>query len=112
MKTRGSGGIAPPFLALAVDGSEWSASRPCRFTPGERAPDTHWIGNWMDAVEKRKILLCRASNQGRPVLSPTLYRLSYPGSRPLMGNLFSLRADGGIISKSFAREIYSSGTVK
>jgi hypothetical protein len=39
----------------------WSASRPGRFTPGERAPDTHWIGSWVgpragqDAVEKGKI---------------------------------------------------------
>jgi hypothetical protein len=34
----GSGGIAPPFLTRALDGGEWSASRPCHFTPGERAP--------------------------------------------------------------------------
>jgi hypothetical protein len=33
----GSGGIAPPFLASALDGGEWSASLPGRFTPGERA---------------------------------------------------------------------------
>jgi hypothetical protein len=26
----GSGGIAPPFLTLAIDGGEWSASRLCR----------------------------------------------------------------------------------
>jgi hypothetical protein len=31
----GSGGISPPFLTSALDGGEWSASRPCRFTPGE-----------------------------------------------------------------------------
>jgi hypothetical protein len=24
-----------------------SASRPCLFTPGERAPGTHWIGGWV-----------------------------------------------------------------
>jgi hypothetical protein len=40
----GSGGIAPPFFASALDGGEWSASRPCRFTPEERAPGTHQIG--------------------------------------------------------------------
>jgi hypothetical protein len=39
-----------------------SASRPCRFTPGERAPGTHWIGSWVDPraglddLEKRKYL--------------------------------------------------------
>jgi hypothetical protein len=47
MKTWGSGGIAPPFLTSALDGGEWSASRPYRFTPGERAPGTHWIGGWL-----------------------------------------------------------------
>jgi hypothetical protein len=49
------------FLTLALAGGEWSASRPCRFTPGEIAPGTHWIG-WvspraaLDDVEKRKFL--------------------------------------------------------
>jgi hypothetical protein len=31
-------------LALALDGDEWSASRPGRFSPRERVPATHWIG--------------------------------------------------------------------
>jgi hypothetical protein len=45
------------FLTSALAGSEWSASRPGRFTPG-----THWIGGWvdprayLDEVEKRKFL--------------------------------------------------------
>jgi hypothetical protein len=47
------------FLTSALVGDEWSASRPCRFTPGERARGTHWIGGWVDRkaglddVEKR-----------------------------------------------------------
>jgi hypothetical protein len=36
-----------PFLASALDGDEWSDSRPGRFTPGERVPETHWIGGWV-----------------------------------------------------------------
>jgi hypothetical protein len=36
------------FLTSALVGGEWSASRPWRFTPGERAPSTHWIGGWVD----------------------------------------------------------------
>jgi hypothetical protein len=32
------------FLTSALTGGEWSASRPGRFTPEERAPHTHWIG--------------------------------------------------------------------
>jgi hypothetical protein len=46
-------------LASALYAGEWSASRPGRFTPRERAPDTQWIGGWVvpravpDAVVKR-----------------------------------------------------------
>jgi hypothetical protein len=50
------------FLNLALTGGEWSASRPGRVTPGEKAPDSHWIGGWvdhragLDDLEKRKFL--------------------------------------------------------
>jgi hypothetical protein len=47
MKTWGSGGVAPPFLTSALYVGEWSCTRPSRFTPGERAPGTHWIGGWV-----------------------------------------------------------------
>jgi hypothetical protein len=53
----GSEGIVPPFLTSALDGGEWSTSRPGRFTPG-----THWIEGWLgpraglDTMEKRLIL--------------------------------------------------------
>jgi hypothetical protein len=66
----GSGDIAPPFLTSALDGDEWSASRPGCYTPGEVAPNTHWIGGWvgpragLNAVEKRKS--CYAGNEPRP----------------------------------------------
>jgi hypothetical protein len=35
------------YLASALDGGEWSASRPGRFTPKEKAPYIHCIGGWM-----------------------------------------------------------------
>jgi hypothetical protein len=50
------------MYSSALDGDEWSASRPGRFTPIERASGTHWIGGWvgprtgLDDVERRKIL--------------------------------------------------------
>jgi hypothetical protein len=50
------------FLTTTLVGSEWSVSRPGRFTPSEKAPGTHWIEGWasrragLDAVEKRKFL--------------------------------------------------------
>jgi hypothetical protein len=81
--------MVPRFLTSALDGGEWSASRLCHFTPGERAPGTHWIG-WidlirvdLDAVKKRKIFHCRESNPS----SPSLYRLSYLDSPQCFNNL-------------------------
>jgi hypothetical protein len=56
----GSGDIAPRTLTSALDAGEWSALRPGRFIPRERAPGTHWKGGWvgpravLDAVVKRK----------------------------------------------------------
>jgi hypothetical protein len=76
----------PPTLA----GGEWSPSRSVRFTPGEIAPGTPWIGGWVgpsagvDYLEKRKFLtLSELELQplGRPARSQSLYRLRYPGSR-------------------------------
>lgn len=37
----GTGGIAPPIFASAVNGSVRSTSRPGRFTPGTTAPRNH-----------------------------------------------------------------------
>jgi hypothetical protein len=65
------------FLTSALIGGEWSASRPNRFTPVERAHGTHWIGGWvglragLDDVEKRKFLTLlghELRTLGRPAL--------------------------------------------
>jgi hypothetical protein len=48
-------------VTSALDGGEWSASRPGRSTPREIAAGNHWIGGGvglragLDAVSKRKI---------------------------------------------------------
>jgi hypothetical protein len=34
------------YLTSALDGGEWSASRPGRCTPG-KSPGNHWIGGWV-----------------------------------------------------------------
>jgi hypothetical protein len=44
----GRGCIDPHFLDIALAGGEWSTSGPGRFTPGEKAPCTNWIGGWVD----------------------------------------------------------------
>jgi hypothetical protein len=51
--------------------SEWSTSRPGRFTPRKKANGTHYIGGLLgitgrvDDMEKRKIA-CREPNPGLP----------------------------------------------
>jgi hypothetical protein len=63
------------FLTSALVGVEWSTSRPGRFTPGERAPGTHWIGGWVDLraglddLKKRKFLTPRGLEL-RPLCRP------------------------------------------
>jgi hypothetical protein len=54
---------------------------PGRFTPRERAPDTHWIGGWvgpravLDAVVKRKIPSPRQeSNRRTPIVQAVAQR--------------------------------------
>jgi hypothetical protein len=69
------------FLISALDGGEWSTSRPGRFTPRERASATHPIGGWLgprailDAVVKRKIPSpLQESNPKTPIVQPVTQR--------------------------------------
>jgi hypothetical protein len=67
------------YLTSALAGGEWSASRPCRFTPGERGPSTFWIGcsvdprTGLDDMEMKNSCHHRDSNSdplvGQPVAS-------------------------------------------
>jgi hypothetical protein len=83
----GSGVIAPSFFTSALDGGEWSASRPGHFTTGEIAPGIHLKGGWV--CRREKSLPCRESNPGRPGHSPSLYRLSYHGSYVAKESIYS-----------------------
>jgi hypothetical protein len=69
------------YLTSALDGGEWSASRPGRFIPRERAPVTHWIGDRvgpravLHTVVKRKIPSPRReSNPITPMVQPVAQR--------------------------------------
>jgi hypothetical protein len=62
-------------LTSALDGGEWAASSPGRFTPRERAAGSPWIGDWvgpravLDAVVKRIIPSPRReSNPRTPIV--------------------------------------------
>jgi hypothetical protein len=75
-----------PFLPSALDGGEWSASRPGRFTQRERAPGTHCTGSWagpragLDTVVRRKIPSPRRDSNPREhlVRSPAIYHWAIP----------------------------------
>jgi hypothetical protein len=82
----GSGCIDLVLLTSALVLGEWSASCPGRFTPGERAPGTHWIGGWvgprpgLNDVEKRKFLTLPGLELrplSPPARSQSLYRLRF-----------------------------------
>jgi hypothetical protein len=91
------GGIAPPFLPLALDGDEWSSSRPRRFTPRPNRrlyPLSRKLGGPQSrsghcGEEKN---LARVGNETPPAQprSPSLYRLRNLICRNLIGFL-----DGG-----------------
>jgi hypothetical protein len=42
-------------VTSALDGGEVSVSRPCRFTPGERAHNTHWIRGCVSLKPTKKL---------------------------------------------------------
>jgi hypothetical protein len=69
---------------MALLRGEWSTSCPGRFTPGERAHGTHWIGGWvrpradLDDVEKRNYLTLpglELRTISHPPRNQLLYRL-------------------------------------
>jgi hypothetical protein len=68
------------FLNSTLAGGERSASRPGRYTPGEKAPGTHLIGGWvgpragLDGVKKRKFLNYQDSNSDSSVVQPVASR--------------------------------------
>jgi hypothetical protein len=67
-------------LTSVLDGGEWSASCPGRFTARERATGIHWIGGWggpravLDAVKRKIPSLRRESNPRTPSVQPVAQR--------------------------------------
>jgi hypothetical protein len=69
------------FLTSTLVGGEWLDSRPCRFSPGERVPNTHWIRGLVDRSERyaEMNILNEFQPLGHPLCSQLLYRLRYRG---------------------------------
>jgi hypothetical protein len=71
----GSGGIAPAQTS-AIDGSEWSASRPSRALAPVKGPplpivqEAGWALQpvWTQRLEEKSFRLCRGSNRDRPLV--------------------------------------------
>jgi hypothetical protein len=79
-------------LTSALDGVVLSDSYPGHFTPRERAPSLHCIGDWMgpraglDTVSKRKTPSSgRDSNPDHPVVQPVVSR--YTGGSLLLATV-------------------------
>jgi hypothetical protein len=62
------------FLTSTLAGGEWSASRPCRFTPGERAPDTRWLGSRVGPRRRGEEQILDPIGTRTPARSQLLYR--------------------------------------
>lgn len=61
------------FLTWTVDAGEWSASRPGRSNPWERALSTHWVRGWLGLAaglnfcgKRRPLALTRVRTPDRP----------------------------------------------
>jgi hypothetical protein len=90
-------------LISALDGGEWSASRPGRLTPRERAPGNHWIGRVgprvvLDTVVKRKIPSPRLElNPKTPIVQPVAQRYTNWGITAL-GSIMKTYENGMFLS--------------
>jgi len=62
------------FLTSALDGCEWSASRPGRFTVRERAPGTHLIG-WVGPRARSR--RCGEQKNSHPIIQRCTTELSW-----------------------------------
>jgi hypothetical protein len=62
-------------LTSAVDGGEWSATRPGCFTRREIVPGTHWIGGWVGT----RAVLDAMPGLEHPIIQPIAQR--YTGDK-------------------------------
>lgn len=75
------------FFTSALDTSEWSASRPGRFTLTERRSHTHWIGGFLG--QELAWTIWRKTSIPRPSKPTTLHLLSTALPRTKIGLIFS-----------------------
>jgi hypothetical protein len=92
----GNGGVSTYSLTSALDGGEWSASRPARFNHREKAPGIYWIGGWvgpravLDAVMRKIPSSRRESNPRTPIDQPLAQRYTDWAITALLNLLYDI----------------------
>jgi hypothetical protein len=69
------------FLKSALDGGEWSVSRPGRFTPEQTAFEFRWIDEWVGSINSRKSNPVRPAPNLVTILTELYKLLSYSERR-------------------------------
>jgi hypothetical protein len=107
--TWGTGGITPPFLTSALDGGEWSASRPGRFTPGEIAPWWAPVSVW---TLWRREKSCHARNR-TPTVQPVARRCADWAIRAALWELYTkFMSENPMESLRRPRQMWKNNTKK
>jgi hypothetical protein len=74
-------------LISALDGGGWFNATPRLLQPRERIPGTHCTGGWVGPRAglngSENLASTDFRSRDRPARSESLYRLSYPGPRPI-----------------------------
>jgi hypothetical protein len=103
----GSECIAPAFLTSALDGGGLSASRPGRFTPGETALATRYIGGLVGprASTCNRTPAARSSSLLVSSVFSDYETVRYIGGRSKACTIFA-RADAGTVGSNSTLGMY------
>jgi hypothetical protein len=78
------------ILDLALDGCEWCVSGPGRFTPGDTAPGTHWIGGWVHPKASLDVAEIKKMFTPAGVRTPVIWPTAIPTEHSYIYNLVQM----------------------
>jgi hypothetical protein len=94
-------------LTSALDGGEWSASRPRSLYPQGKSPGTHRIAGWVDTVVKRKISKPLPGFEP-PIIQPLAQRYTTELTRLLIWVLTPQNHDTQFFVRTIDSELYKN----